>query len=82
MGQAVVRTRFLDYDGRRNPKTKRFCVKCQKDLKAKPLVRRVYIVNFIDVVHPEDIENCPDGEWFLIGNDCAKTLGMEYTLSE
>jgi len=35
--------RFIDYDARRKPRTKRFCVKCQKDLDPAKLVRRVYV---------------------------------------
>lgn len=61
------RTVFLDYDARRTPKTKRFCVKCQKD--SEPLV-----------VHPSDAK--PEHETWLVGLDCAKQIGMEFSVPE
>jgi hypothetical protein len=77
--KSQIRKEFIDYDARRKPRTKRFCVKCQKDLDPAKLVRRVY-------VHPDDIGRYQpsDGDlgWWLIGNDCARILGMEWTRPE
>jgi hypothetical protein len=65
---------------------KRFCVKCQKDLDPAKLVRRVYVTRDMEAVHPDDIGRYlpSDGDlgWWLIGNDCARILGMEWTLPE
>ena len=84
--ETPVRKEFLDYDARRKPRTKRFCVKCQKDLDPAKLVRRIYVTRDMEAVHPDDIGRYlpSDGDlgWWLIGNDCARILGMEWTLPE
>ena len=43
MEETSIRKQFIDYDARRKPRTKRFCVKCQKDLSPGKHVRRVYV---------------------------------------
>lgn len=75
------RTRFLDYDARRKPKTKHSCVKCQKDLKPGQPFRRVQMQSGEPfVIHPED-QAFVTGEtaWHPIGEDCARSLGLEWT---
>lgn len=75
-----MRTKFLDYDARRKPKTSRYCVKCQRDFRVGDSVR-VVRVNGVAVVHPEDVT--PGiGEDYLIGIQCAKVLGWEWTRPE
>jgi len=40
----------------------------------------------MEAVHPDDLGRYARSEgdfgWLLIGNDCARILGMEWTLSE
>lgn len=75
-----VRKEFIDYDARREPRTKRFCVRCQKDLDPGKPVRRVYVTGDMEAIHPDDFGRYlpSDGDfgWLLIGNDCARILGM------
>jgi hypothetical protein len=83
--ESQIRKEFIDYDARRKPRTKRSCVRCQKDLPGKP-VRRVYVTRDMEAVHPDDfgryLPSDSDFGWLLIGNDCARILGMEWTLLE
>jgi hypothetical protein len=74
-----MRTIFLDYDARREPKTARFCVKCQKDISPDMSARVVRVLDEM-VLHPEDAGSA--GQDFLIGPDCAKALGLEYSRPE
>lgn len=76
-----ARTIFLDYDARPKPRTAHSCVKCQRDLKPGQKFRRVQMPSGEPfVIHPED-QALVTGEtvWFLIGHDCAKRLGLEWT---
>ena len=81
-----VRKEFIDYDARRKPRTKWYCVKCQKDLVPGKPVRLVYVSHDMEAVHPEDFGSYAPSDrdlgWWLIGNDCARILGMEWTLPE
>jgi len=61
-------------------------MKGQKDLDPSKSVRRVYVTRDMEAVHPDDLgrylpSDCDFG-WLLIGNDCARILGMEWTLPE
>jgi len=84
--ESQIRRKFIDYDARRKPRTKRFCVKCQKDLDTSKPVRRVYVTGDMEAIHPDDfgryLHSDGDFRWLLIGNDCARILGMEWTLPE
>jgi len=53
--ETPIRKDFIDYDARRKPRTKRFCVKCQKDLDPGKPVRRVYVTRDMEAVHPDDL---------------------------
>jgi len=78
-----ARYQFVDYDARRDPKTDRWCCKCQKDLMPGQPHRHVYLAAEMCAVHPEDIaERGPqpdDYGWHLLGMDCAKKLGLEWS---
>lgn len=79
----AVRTAFIDYDARREPRTSRYCVCCQKDLKSTPLARMVYIKEFPFAIHPEDVDTSDASiGTALIGSDCAKKIGIEFTMKE
>jgi hypothetical protein len=86
MHDPIIRTEFIDYDARRTPKTKRFCVKCQKDLDPRKAVRRVFVTEGMHAVHPDDVAcytpKKSDPGWLLIGFDCARALGMEWSVAE
>lgn len=78
------RTKFLDYDARREPKTDHYCVKCQRDIKPGSQFRMVHIVDGGGfVLHPEDesayASDAGDMYFFPIGTDCARQLGLEWT---
>lgn len=79
----TLRTKFIDGDYRRDPKTDFFCCACQKDMdRAKPC----YSVHLIDggafALHRDDESKyVPDGGELgchPIGTDCAKRLGLEW----
>lgn len=82
--------RTIDIDQNCNapqPKTDRFCVRCQKDIKPNSPARMVHLVNGGPfALHPDDerkfaaIGNSAGdlGSW-LVGMDCAKQIGMEWT---
>lgn len=78
------RTKFLDYDARRTPKTDFCCVMCQRDLDpADRKVRWVHIVDEVLVLHPADealyTPDAQDRGAFPIGPECAKKIGIEWT---
>ena len=84
------RTTFIDYDSRREPKTDRFCVRCQKDIKPDSPARVVHLVDGnVVALHPDDEtlfaqqgEKSGDGGTWLLGMDCAKSVGFEWSRPE
>lgn len=79
------RSTFLDFDARREPKTELYCCKCQKDIKNKSSYRMVHIIEGgSQVLHPEDehLYNDPPADllWHPIGPDCARKLGLEWSV--
>jgi hypothetical protein len=84
MSDRLYRTTELDYDSRRKPKTNRSCVRCQRDIKPFSPARSVHVIDGgISILHPEDEDKyVPDGDdcgAFLVGMDCARLIGMEWT---
>lgn len=85
-----LRVRFVDYDARREPKTNRFCCKCQKDIKVGKPFRWVHLVDGgYSALHSEDEEayvkwggDRGDLGGHRIGPDCARQVGLEYTHPE
>jgi hypothetical protein len=86
----TYRVAYLDSDTRRSPKTDRYCVRCQKDIKPGAATRMVHVVDGgVNILHPED-ENIylkvgnqrGDCGMHLVGLDCARQLGMEFTWKE
>lgn len=87
MGNAI-RTKFIDFDARREPKTDRWCVCCQKDLKPDAPVRKVYVGESMQAIHPADLKAYLDAPPssidigpHLIGMNCARKLGLEWTVA-
>lgn len=79
---AEFRTQFIDFDSRPRPKTNHFCIMCQRDFKQGQAHRRVLCVSGEPfAIHPEDTHLAADKEteWFEIGMDCARKLGLEWT---
>jgi hypothetical protein len=74
------RTKFIDYDARHKSKTTRYCVICQKDI-MRLAPARIVRVNGVVAIHPEDVEPGV-GEDFLLGMDCARNLGLEFSRKE
>lgn len=78
-----IRKKFLDYDARPEPKTDRFCVKCQRDIKGGNY-RWVRLVDGGMILHPADEKQyVPDGGdlgWHRVGTDCAKQIGLEWSV--
>lgn len=78
-----LRTKFIDYDARRNPKSNYYCIACQRDIKPGERHRRVLTVNGEPfAVHPEDHSRVPtaSADWHFIGISCARKLGLEWSL--
>lgn len=92
IGRDEVRTKFVDFDARRDPKTEDWCIMCQKDIRpeaANPVVRLLLIDNSPHVVHAEDVKlmdgnilkapkGSEDAGMHGIGADCAQTIGSEW----
>lgn len=80
---AEIRTQWIDYEARRDPKTKFHCCMCQKDLNPSKRFRHVYVDGQMFAIHPEDLAKRPaepdDFGWLFMGNDCAKRFGIEWT---
>jgi len=92
-----ARLKFIDFDARRDPKTPFWCIMCQKDLKpdqAHKLVRLILTDHgaWPHAMHPDDVasfdageltipENAHDHGAVRIGMDCAKKLGLAWTLA-
>lgn len=80
----IYHVKNLDGDYRREPKTDRFCVRCQKDIKEGSPSRAVHIVNGGHLIlHPDDessyVPDSGDCGIYLVGMDCAKIIGLEWT---
>lgn len=76
------RTKFVNYDARRDPKTDHFCCCCQRDIGPNTVPRLLYLANDMSAVHPEDVlgsERADDYGWKAIGPECAKRLGLEWS---
>lgn len=88
MTAAAYRTKDIDGDYRREPKTNVFCARCHKDLKLGQKRRGVHMVDGgAMVLHPEDeaiyaatpgVVNSDMGFW-MVGMDCARKIGMAWT---
>lgn len=78
----MTRTAYLDPDFRHEPKTARFCYRCQKDIRPEAPARWVFLRNDgANVLHPEDVAayRAPnDIGWVLIGPECARFLGEDW----
>lgn len=86
----LYRTTFIDYDARRDPKTDRFCVRCQRDIRPDSPARVVHLVDGgTNALHPEDEalyakdgnHKGDQGAW-LLGTDCAQQVGLEWSRPE
>lgn len=78
------RTKFLDFDARRDPKTDHWCCRCQKDIKPGQAHRMVHLVDGgAFVLHPDDeaiyTPDAGDCGGHPIGSDCARKLGLEWS---
>lgn len=83
-GCRAYRTTELNPDTRRSPKTDRHCARCQKDIKPNSTTRGIHIVDGGgSILHPADerlyVSNGGDLGHFIVGMDCAKQIGMEWT---
>jgi hypothetical protein len=75
-----LRLKFLDYDARCQPKTEFFCIACQRDLDPTEPQRAIRITSEMMVVHPDDEPPIGAEAWQPIGNDCAKKLGLGWSV--
>lgn len=75
----TLKTKFIDPDYRRDPKTSSYCVRCQKDLKAGQTFRWVHLTeDGMEVIHPSE-EPVVGGQWGRIGSECLRTIGAAWT---
>lgn len=91
----AFRSKWMDPDFRRDPKTACFCHVCQRDLKAGQAHRRIlYELDRFEAVHADDwdaarvdiearrpsppapLSRVVEG---LVGMECAKRLGLEWS---
>lgn len=80
------RSKFVDPDFRRQPKTGLFCFVCQKDIAPESLRYMGHAAfGCVEVVHPEDgaiadRELAADDNMGLLpaGRDCARRIGLEW----
>ena len=88
----MYRTSFIDPDYRRDPKTDRYCYRCQRDLKpGQPFRYIAYELDRPEAIHADDWEaakieivarRAPHLDAFVIGPvgmDCARKIGLEFT---
>ena len=85
------RTKWMSPDFRRDPRTNRYCVVCQRDLKeGQPHRIVMFELDTYDAVHSEDWEAAQQDILGrrtandpvcigLVGMDCAKRIGLEFT---
>lgn len=82
----VGRTTFIDPDFRREPRTDRYCCRCQRDIDPDAPARRIYLRNNGAVaLHPADVPTCalPDDiGWALLGPECARAVGDMWLADE
>lgn len=82
----VGRTVFIDPDFRREPKTGRYCCRCQRDIAPGAPARRIYLRNNGAVaLHPADVpaHALPDDiGWALLGPECARAVGADWLADE
>lgn len=82
-----IRSKFLDPDLRPTPKTDRFCLICSQDLRTDRPARTVkYALEVYEAVHPDDWQRIEQAPWpienGLLGPDCAKAFGLEWSEPE
>ena len=91
------RLKFIDFDARAEPRTTRWCIICQRDLKSSTSTRTVRALEIEAApysVHPDDEAAYDAGDavlnttlsWrdlgqCLIGLDCARAHGLKWTKS-
>lgn len=80
-----IRKTELDYDSRNKPKTNRHCVKCQRDIKPSSQARMIRVIDGgCNILHPVDehkyVPDSGDMGWHLIGMDCARKIGLEWSI--
>lgn len=76
------RTKCIDPDYRVDPKADLWCIRCQKTIRGAH--RLIYItVDGHVAVHPDDVSahaSATDIGWQPIGNDCARIVGVSWTV--
>jgi hypothetical protein len=88
----TFRAKWMDPDFRRDPKTLHYCIMCGRDLKpGQPHRKVMYELDRFEAVHSEDWEiaepeirasrNCNSDPvvYDLLGMDCARKLGLEWS---
>lgn len=68
-------------DFRRQPKTERYCWRCQKDLGANQPARFItFTADGEHIIHPADIDQATATLGaFPVGLDCAAKIGMDWS---
>lgn len=78
----MERVKCIDPDYRRDPKTKRFCIRCQRDIYDGAKYMLVYIrASGHEAVHPRFAKLLADSKelgWQPIGMDCARIIGLDW----
>lgn len=88
--EPAYRTTKIDCDAGPRPKTDRYCVKCQRDIKPDSPARVIHLIDDggLFALHPADealyVAGNRRGDLgaTLLGMDCAKTIGLEWSVAE
>ncbi len=81
-GLVEVREKQLDYDSRPEPKTNRYCAKCQKDIHPDSKARIIRVAQEVRIIHPDFTGKFTSWESRLVGMDCARHIGIDWTIPE
>lgn len=87
-----IRTKYIDPDFRRQPKTNLYCVVCQRDINPNSKWRQImYELDKYEAVHVDDwlvaeadiksrrASHLDAVVFDTIGPDCAKKIGLEFS---
>lgn len=74
-----MRTHFINPDFRTDPKTKRFCCVCQRDITGPAATVRLSVEGFMEVIHPDDA-NDNNSILSVVGSECSKIIPNEFIL--
>ena len=77
-----MRTKFIEPDYRNESSAELICTRCGKEIKGAHKFIFCELDHYYLAIHPEDISQCKRRvDKVPVGNDCARKIGIEYTVS-